>query len=178
MYLRKNKGVTLTALVITVIVMLIITSTMIYNANNHISIDKVNKLYLDIENLNGKIDSYYLKFGDIPTLATYCDKSTLKSIIEKNADSRNATLLNDDVINPNDGDEYFVIDLEKLDGLTLNYGYGDDYYSIKNNPDTISTDLDEVYIINKVTHQIYYPSGIFADNVMYYCYNLNEIVVN
>ena len=34
-------------------------------------------------------------------------------------------------INKNDGDEYIVIDLEKLEGLTLTYGYDDEYKKVK-----------------------------------------------
>lgn len=176
MYFKENKGVTLLALTITIIVMLIITSTIIYNTNIHVRTEKINKLYNDIENISNKIEDYYLKYGEIPTIGNvYCDKTGLNYLLSNNANAQNATLktINDVMINPNDGDEYYIIDLEKLEGLTLNYGYGDDYKTAKNTPDSITTDLDEVYIINKATHQIYYPSGVFADDFMYYSYSLD-----
>ena len=173
MYLKNNRGVTLSALAITVIVMLIISSTIIYNTRSKVTESKLNKLYQDLENINGKIDDYYLNYGEIPTLTKFSDKDTLKSVLSRNASSHSATL-NPTEINPNDGDEYYVIDLEKLDGLVLNYGYGDDYNKVKNNPNSITTEIDEIYIINKVTHQVYYPSGIFVDGYMYYSYNLDN----
>lgn len=179
MYLKNNKGITLLALTITITVMMIITGTVIYNSNSHIRTEKVNKLYNDIENINTKIEDYYLKYGDIPTIGEkYCDRTTLMSLLENNKGTSILYTSDNIKINPNDGDEYYIIDLEKLDSLTLNYGYGTDYKSAKNTPISISTEYDEVYIINKVTHQIYYPSGIIAGDYMYYTYNLDINIVN
>ncbi|MCI9063340.1 MAG: hypothetical protein HFJ17_01885 [Clostridia bacterium] len=186
MHLKDSKGVTLVALAVTVIVLLIITGTIIYNTKSDIKLQKVNKLYQDIENINQKIDDYYLKYGDIPTIGdSYCDKTELEKLLKNKAESSNATLVktnnSDNIINPNDGDEYYVIDLEKLDGLTLNYGYEDNYKKIKANSTTVSTDKTDktdIYIINKVSHQVYYPEGIIADNYMYYCYDLNTNMIN
>ena len=76
-------------------------------------------------------------------------------------------------VNPNDGDEYIVIDLEKLDGITLHYGYDKDgeYFTLKNNKSVNQNAIeDEIYVINTKTHQIYFPHGIFVDNVMYYTF--------
>ena len=179
MYLKNNKGVTLLALTITIIVMLIITGTIIYNTNSHVRTEKINKLYNDIENLNTKIEDYYLKYGDIPTIGdVYCTQDELKDLLNSNKGSATLITNNDEIVNPNDGDEYYIIDLEKLEGLTLNYGYGDDYKAAKNTPISISTEYDEVYIINKVTHQIYYPSGIVAGDFMYYVYNIDTNLVS
>ena len=82
-------------------------------------------------------------------------------------------------VNPNDGDEYIVIDLEKLDGITLHYGYDKDgeYFTLKNNKSVNQNAIeDEIYVINTKTHQIYFPHGIFVDNVMYYTVGNAELV--
>ena len=72
--------------------------------------------------------------------------------------------------------DYIVIDLEKLGSLSLNYGYDEEYKSLKNcediteNDDVMINNDDietEIYIINTKTHQIYFPHGIFVDKVMY-----------
>lgn len=181
MNFKSNKGVTLMALTITIIVMLIISSTIIYNTKSHIGMEKINKLFNDIENINSKIDDYYIKYGDIPTIGNvYCTKSELIDILMNNCSDGKATLSTFDgvVVNPNDSLEYYIIDLEKLDGLMLNYGYMNDYnnvkQAIKNGTEiTDITSYDDVYIINKATHQIYYPSGIFVDEFMHYSYNLD-----
>lgn len=76
-------------------------------------------------------------------------------------------------INPNDGEEYIVIDVEKLDGITLHYGYNKDgqYFTIKENKRVNLDPMeDEIYVMNTKTHQIYFPHGIFVDNVMYYTF--------
>ena len=178
MYLKKENGVTLMALTVTIIIMLIISSTIIYSTNSRIQIQKIDKLYEDINNLNGKIDEYYLNYNDIPVLSSkqYCNQSELDTLLSRNASLHNSTLTNSDnkdvKINPNDNDVYYIIDVEKLTGLTLNYGYDDEFKNAKNS-NIISTSVNNVYIINQMTHQIYYPSGIFANNHMYYTYNLN-----
>ena len=179
MYLKNNRGVTLLALTITIMVMLIISGTIIYNTDSHVSMEKVNKLYNDIENINTKIEDYYLKYGDIPVIGdVYCTKTELGNLLDANRGNSTLATKDDKIINPNDGNEYYIIDLEKLDGLTLNYGYGDHYKAVKNTPINIS-EYDEVYIINKVTHQIYYPSGIVVEDFMYYAYNMdtNELTL-
>ena len=185
MYFKSNKGVTLMALTITIIVMLIITSTVIYNTNNYVKTEKINELYNDIENLNSKIEEYYLKFGEVPIVGNdiYCNQDELINLLTKNAKNDNVTLLTIDnmVINPNDNNEYYIIDLEKLDGLTLNYGYGSDYNNAKlkiENSEQITTEFDNIYIINKLTHQIYYPNGVITNDFMYYTYNLDTNKIN
>ena len=77
-------------------------------------------------------------------------------------------------LNSNDGKGYYVIDLEKLDGLTLNYGYGDDYSDIKENGISSNINKNQVYFINSFTHKIYFPYGIINDKTMYYSYGLDE----
>lgn len=171
MNFKSSKGVTLIALTITIVVILIISGTVIYNTNSHIRIDKVNKLYNDIEKINSKIDDYYLKYGEIPTIGeVYCDKNSLLSTLQKNSFDNNSALMSNDniYINPNDGNDYFIIDLEKLDLGTLNYGV-EGYTNVKKG----GSDVKDVYIINKSTHQVYYPSGIFVKDYMYYAYNLD-----
>ena len=179
MYLKNEKGVTLIALTITIIVMIILSSVIIRSSNTHINTQKRDKLYSDIDNLNNKISKYYIEYGDIPVLSKqYCNKEELIALLDTNKSSNgvelnNSTDDNNITINPNDDDSYFIIDLEKLSGLTLNYGYNSDYNSAKESADNISTNIQDVYIINKTTHQIYYPRGIYTEDYMYYCYNLN-----
>ena len=180
MYLKNEKGVTLIALTITIIVMIILSSVIIRSSNTHINTQKRDKLYSDIDNLNNKISKYYIEYGDIPVLSKqYCNKEELIALLDTNKSSNgvelnNSTDDNNTTINPNDDDSYYIIDLEKLSGLTLNYGYNSDYNSAKESADNISTNIQDVYIINKTTHQIYYPKGIYTEDYMYYCYNLNS----
>ena len=183
MNIKENRGLTLISLILTVIIILIITAAMIYNTKNQLQMRTIQNLKNDIETLNSKVDEYYLKYGELPKLSnyTYPDNDAVtdpkgtndfKAILKKMAEGRGADL--NKTINLNDGDEYIVIDLEKLDNVSLTYGYDDEYMHIKREGNVVEFDGDEVetevYVINTKTHQIYFPHGIFVDNIMYYTF--------
>ena len=177
----NNKGVTLISLILTVIIILILTSAMIFNTKNQLQMRSIQNLSIDIEKINAKVDEYYLKYGELPKLCNYT--SATNTALNKKEDLQNkineAAINNKSEIqkglNVNDSDEYIVIDLEKLGNLSLNYGYDEEYKNLKNNIVTENDDImknddeieTEIYIINTKTHQIYFPHGIFVDNVMY-----------
>ena len=157
---------------------------MIYNTKNQIQMKSVQNLSNDIEILNAKVDEYYLKHGELPKLSNYTypnddrvfdpkNRRDFKRILETNADARGVSSLNTE-LNPNDGDEYIVIDLEKLENITLTYGYDDDYKHVKDTGNVVDYDGErvesEIYVINTKTHQIYFPHGIFVDDIMYYTF--------
>jgi len=128
--MKNNKGLTIISLIITSIVIMIISSAMIFNTKNQIQLKKTQSLCLDIENLNSKIDDYYLKYGELPILCKYTDKTKYQNlknredfeiIINDKADFQKAEV--NIGVNVKDGDDYAVIDLEKLDSLSLNLGY-------------------------------------------------------
>jgi len=128
--MKNNKGITIISLIITSIVIMIISSAMIFNTKNQIQLKKTQSLCLDIENLNSKIDDYYLKYGELPILCKYTDKTKYQNlknredfeiIINDKADFQKAEV--NIGVNVKDGDDYAVIDLEKLDSLSLNLGY-------------------------------------------------------
>ena len=171
MKIKNNKGITLLSLTVTIIILLVITGAMIFNAKNQISMQKVNKLNTDIQLLNSKVDEYYLKYGELPILCEYTNKSNFNNLLKTLASGRGASLNCD--ININDGDTYVVIDIEKLGGINLNYGYekDGDYFKLKQNRTINSENMeDKIYVINTKTHQIYFPHGVFADDIMYYTF--------
>ena len=169
MNVKENKGITLISLTVTIIILLIITGAIIFNTNNQIAAQKVNKLHLDLQQLNSKVDEYYLKYGELPILCDYMNIQNFRNLLNTLSSGRGATLNGD--INPNDeGGTYKVIDLEKLGGITLYYGYEEngEYFTIKaNNGVNINKYEDSIYVINTRSHQIYFPHGVFADNIMY-----------
>lgn len=152
---------------------------------------KIQDLYVDIELLNAKVDEYYLKYGELPILCPYVTSNDTTEFLDIVHSKEESGIALNTEINPNDGEDYAVIDLEKLGGITLNYGYdtkgtdGEDgktgeYFAIKQsghiknftNPDKYE---DEIYVINIRTHQIYFPHGIFVDDIMYYSLDSDEI---
>ena len=155
--LKNNNGVTIVALSVTILIIIMISSTLIYNSHKGISTRTLNNMYNDIELLKHKVSTYYVKYGTLPVLqVAYTDISNIKNI------------------NVNDNDMYYVIDLSLLPNLTLNYGKG--FNSVK------ETNLlnKDVYIINEQSHNIYYPAGINYDDIMYYTIkeNYSEVEIN
>ena len=93
--IKSNKGITLVALISTVIILLILAGVTITKMNTTNGIGSYNNMVADIKLLKDKIHVYYNKYDEIPT--------TQRNI------SINNTL-------------YYEIDLQKLDNITLNYG--------------------------------------------------------
>ena len=197
MKIKSNKGVTLIALVITIVMIIIITGAMIFNTKGQIYMKKINDLHKDIDVLSSKVDEYYLKYGELPILCDYIvldsnsannTRYSFSDEIINNASNKNAKI--NMPVNLNDGNRYCVIDIEQFDGITLNYGYDEQYSAVKTNVSNNRTNpppaikeikninsstieaiyYDEIYIINTVTHQIYFPHGIIADGTMYYTF--------
>ena len=163
---REEKGVTLLVLTITIIVLLIITSITIGNFQNQLGKKKLNNLYSDIEAINAKISEYYLKNNSLPIFeenAYMNNSSQLKLLFKTNGGK--GTL-----ININDENSYYVINLSKLENLTLNYGRE---YSNWDNNSTYEK-YQDVYIINETTHQVYYPKGVKYNGRMYFTTTLPE----
>ena len=160
--MKNDKGVTLLIISIAVIVMIAITSMLIYGAKNQISTKNLNNLYNDIESINTKISAYYLQNGSLPIFEenAYINKQNLIYLLQTKG------VTSEPLLNPNDDDNYYVINLNRLDNLTLNYGQ--QYLKWRNNPALDFNETEDVYIINKVTHQIYYPQGVKVDGKFYY----------
>ena len=141
MRIKKENGVTLTALVVTVVMLIILSNVMVYKTLDTMHLKKLNNLYTDISLLESKVSEYYDEYGEIPGNIQYTNTSSLASVLSTN----------------NDAGEFVVIDLEAMQGITLNYGR--DYATIKNNSSQ-ADNYDDVYIINKKSHNIFYVKGI------------------
>lgn len=101
--MKKNRGVTLLVLAITIAVMLIIVGTITFNVNNINKTQELDKLYTDLNILRDKVNSYYLKYGSLPVSSEYQQISKIP-VTE---------------LNPNDSGKYYVIDVSELQNLTL-----------------------------------------------------------
>ena len=141
--IKKDKGVTLVALTIAVIIILIITGMIVYSAKDSVYVKNLTNMRNDISNLKDKVSLYYSEYGEIPAETEDPDISNLQSA---------------GVIGANDTGKFLIIELENLDGLTLNYGK--DYEKYKANDYTNLTDLTDIYIINENSHNIFYVQGV------------------
>ncbi len=169
MKLKNNKGVTLLILTITITVLLIITGITITNSKGQLAIKNVNNLYSDLESISTKVSDYYLKNDSLPVLEnTYLNSSNaLKLLCISNGEDES-------LINPNDDGNYYVLDLSKLENLTLNYGKD---FMKWNNSSTFQV-YQDLYIINEVSHQIYYPKGVNYNGEIYFTKGNNAEYIN
>lgn len=116
------------AIIVVFLIGIILIFGIIYSlVQNGIELSVLNNVYKDIDIIEQRIAIYYLNNGNLPTK-------------DKNINFNNS-------INPNDSDNFYEIDLEKLENLSINYGkkeYGE----------------EDIYIINDQSHTIYYLKGV------------------
>lgn len=151
--MKNNRGITLVTLTVAVLIMIILSSMLIYNARNGLKIKKLKDMQNDIEILEDKVNAYYVKYADIPAEIEYLGNINFEP-------------------QPNDDDEYYVLDLKALEGISLNYG--SEFTQIKTKEDT--DQYNDVYIINKQSLHIYYAKGVEIDGVAYYTNSEDESV--
>ena len=114
--IKNNRGITVILLSIAVIIILTITGMLIYSAKDSIYIKNLTNMQNDISNLRDKISLYYSQYGALPARTPYTNTSML---------SRFPLGANDDV------NGFLIIDLQVLDGLTLNYGKDYEKYNLE-----------------------------------------------
>lgn len=159
-FLKGQKGISLITLTIAVMVILVLTNVIILNVTDNLRIEKLKALQTDISNLRDKVSNYYAKFGTIPIVdVEYKNINNIKS----------AGLISE----VNDSGRFYVIDLDKIENLTLNYGR--DYEKITpSSTDTEINSYTDIYIINSTSHNIFYVKGVKIDNDWYYTDYLAE----
>lgn len=139
--IKNEKGITIVALVITILILVILTNVLIYNAQDNIYIKTLTNLYNDISMLREKVTAYYNEYGKIPAEIKYTNTSKLSSVLSTQ----------------NDTGDFYIIDLEAMQEITLNYGK--DYEKVKNDKENANNYTD-LYIINENSHNIFYVKGI------------------
>lgn len=138
--LKNNKGITMIALVVTIIIMAILLTVVNYGSEKGLEMKELNNMYADILILEEKISLYYLNKGELP----------LK-------DSTKTINVNDTIkaSNPNNNSEFYEIDISKLNNVSLN--------NMKD-----SRNSSDRYLINKQSHTVYYQKGVRLDGKVYY----------
>lgn len=105
MKIRKNKGMTLVALVVTIVILLIISSVIIVEMNTGDKFKDYQYMKADIETIKDSILIYYHDYAKIPVIG--------ESLSTINLDGQ---------ASPIDNINYYEVDLEQLGTITLNYG--------------------------------------------------------
>lgn len=151
--IKKQSGITLVSLIITIVVMLIISSTVVYVSLDRFEINNFNKMKNDIELLEDKVSNYYLKYNVLPIARDVNNKPIEYEL----------SLLSFE------NGKYYILDLEAMDGISLNYG--------KEGFESPNSSND-VYVINEITHNVYYVKGIELKGIIYNHYIVKENVVD
>ena len=152
--MKNQKGITMVALVITVVILIILTFTVTINTEGYKLQNQKAKFRSDLSNLTEEISQYYARKKELPYLKLQngnpvkFDKNVLIAEIDSD-------------INVNDNDVYCVIDLSKL-GIRTNYGSDTSKLlqsdMIEN--ETVSDLSLDIFVINEQSHTIYYPRGV------------------
>ena len=161
---KNRKGISLTTMVITVMIMLIIMGTLVYSATDSVKIRKINKLYDDLRRLGDSVEVYYLKNGELPidtgkTEITVNINETKETVTSKKLsfvlkNDQTKVSGKDSFFNPNDYNTssnnatYEFLKLDLLSNLSLNYPKND-------------------YIINTQSHTIYSFTGLKVGDKTY-----------
>ena len=159
MYKNKESGISLITLTVAIILLIIITSMLIYNAQTGTKLKSLNEMYNDIAILTDKINVYYSNYGAIPANIEYTNTNAIQQIKDSGQ------------LSPNDNDVYYVIDLSAIGNLTLTYGL-----EYKNITKENANQKEDIYIINEQSHHVYYVLGITFDNATYYTNELEDNV--
>lgn len=137
-FLKNQKGITLIALLTTIIILAILLGIVATNIDIGADIRNYNYMRADIELLESKIMTYYNETNSLPTKGTVITNPNLNG----QASSRDNT-------------NYYQIDINKLYNVTLNYGGGS------------PTDKD-IYIVNEQSHEVYYLQGAYYEDTLYH----------
>lgn len=135
MNIRDNKGITLMAEVITIILLLLIVSIITYSSMSSLQVRNLNDMYADIVNIQDKAANYYLKYGKAPVTTTQVPGTVISAM--------------SDELNPNDDGNYYVVNLSNLNNISLNNKQTDENY----------------YFINNKTLTVYYSKGVKVDKL-------------
>lgn len=158
--IKSEKGITLLILVITVIVLALISVPIIINTTDIKELQEYTYFKGDIDKLREAIEVTYTDMEDLSTIGPkYTGNISFLGA------SQNGSL----VVNPNDGLNYYVINLKNLNRyrdvqIDLKYGQGNKEETYENNEYA----GDDVYIINEDTKTIYYVKGVQYKGETYY----------
>ena len=142
----QNKGITLVALMVTVIVLLMISTVGIYTSLDRFELNDYKKMKSDLELLEDKVSDYYLKYEGLPILKLDSNPYVFDYVNYLSGLTNNNQ---EPATNANDNGTYYIIDLEALGNITLNYGKDFEKYKSNNVVQNVDTDI---YIINEESH--------------------------
>lgn len=147
--MKSNNGITLITLSVMVAIMMILTFTLSINANKFIELRRYKNFENDIQKLSEEISIYYSKNKELPIANKYINTTVIEKFEE----------------NSNNNENFYLIDLDKLDNINLNYGKE---FNELENKTLDNAEIGDFFVINEQSQIIYYPKGISFNNRIVY----------
>lgn len=143
-----KRGITLTALLVTIVIMSILTATITVSGYNVLNDSKKIKFATEIAYIEEAINSYYTKDQELPLEESFI--VDLSQISEKSVTqfASEEGYSNNEII-------LYKIDRARLGLSDTVYGNGD-------------VDNKDIYAISKETNKVYYIKGIKVSDITYY----------
>ena len=140
--LKKQKGITLISLVMTIIILLIISMTIALSSSTSMELSNGTKLKSDMQAISDRVSIYYVKNNRLPITGTTYNKSAVVGSVGN--------------LSPDDGNIYYVIDLSELPNLTLNYS---------SNIYIINEETHNIYYLKDIIHNNVNNNNIESNEV-------------
>ena len=171
--MKNQKGVTIVALTITVILFTIILTAVTFSSISSIHIRRLYNMYEDILLLQGRLNMYYIQENAIPILTTPDDGHGVKAFdfftssmneitsIAITNETEGRLKVRSTKINPNDAPASAYSGWQTSDYVLLNVEalkdpkYGGDFELNNEKP-------GDYYAVNKRSLQVYYCNGVSA----------------
>lgn len=172
MKIKSKRGISLVALLITILVMAILSAVVVLSAKNSVDNTNVTDFMNDLQKIQDAAQNYYMENGVYP-FSENLELSQVQVLeqvgADKRAELREEMELNNDY--SEDGTEsYYIIDLSKIDVTQTKRG-------VKK-----SGNANDIYIIAKSSGNVYYLDGLETKDNTYFSitekavklYSINE----
>lgn len=157
MKINSKRGLSLVALLITILVMFVLASVVVLSSKNSVDNANVTDFMSDLQKIEDSVESYYIENGIYPSSKELISQTQVLEQVgeEKRAYLREEMELNDDY-NEDGSTSYYVLDLAKIDVTQTKRGTEKD------------EDINDVYIISESTGNVYYLKGLETKDNTYF----------
>lgn len=150
-----KRGVTLTVLMITIVIMVILSSTIIINVGSAITDTRKTTFASDLKVIEDAVSVYYIQNDKLPSDEVTMSENEILTL----SGSDNMSYLKEELsLNGDDNENlemgsFYKIDLSKLNIENSSKGLGEG---------------NDVYVVSSLSLKVYYLAGISADSTKYF----------
>ncbi|MDO4283124.1 MAG: hypothetical protein Q4D02_05735 [Clostridia bacterium] len=153
--LNQKRGVTLTVLAITIVIMVILASTVIINIGDSVTDTKKTTYATDLKTIEDAVSMYYIQNNKMPSDEEALSEQEILNL----SGNENMTLLREELsLNGDDHENlnlgsFYKVDLSKIgiEGASKGLGTGND-----------------IYVVSYSSLKVYYLAGLNADGTKYF----------